>query len=1047
MHQSKLQELQDKYDIELRSITSALKEERRKNSALDSKNSATLPTTTPYIKRGDELVDIEKDMNALRKTIQEYKADKDKLEEDLESTCQALHNARNERKEWLKEKLSGGQSEIQHLTSKLEVVTRREEGTKMRCCDLEDQLDTLRSKCNQSEERNSWYEEGHDLSDAVKYQKKLEADIRRRDYDLKEIRSEANLREDQIKYYSTLCDLLKDKVAVPADIEFIEEQVKEKVQNYDNRLKSQNNELWRQVEVLERERNDLMKRLRENAAQIGQKGSNFFGLSGDQLVQVMEFATNVRNGNVCLPLNDKSLELTAQLASINIKRTHDRVTIERLEREIQEFKEENGLHEHGVTMELNVMRRVLEGIQKQNNKLRNQVDTLTKSDKVIPQYDKVIPPQTAKQEDLLSPLNQKRIEEIIGERLVDIPFKGQMQVLCLTKEYDKVDQELSILKTSMQRWYQNGHNYKQREKEDNQSSKVGTDKNNSNNDPLRKDKAHMVSPLGSICQKPQQFSEGFTKCEHQPKESQINLEKPIQHQQKGQSSCRAKANLSTSSQPPPSSQDAQVQVDGDITQIEMMERELIQTKESVQRSEHKIILLEKKINRLQCALQESSLSNGGDRTIMAQATIKQLTQLLDEKNRVIRKYRKQNSVPFSVTSEILKRLRRDQDFVVGGRQEMFVEEAKTEDHTSRLAPETNVTKLSSHDHKMNLILREKEITIETMEIRFRNIEASRKEAIDEVKRLEKKLTSLASGHDTKEANTSTSTDNDDMAKRIEEMQNELKNKDAKMKRLASTIKQVKASQKQPEESINQIESLKKEVERVRMVVSVTRRAKEKCERDLILAERAKTDMSNGMDRLQKENSNIMRAQKDKRIAETKAKNITVKFTQLQELMQVSDTSKTEQTNLTSKLNDKVITLQKENAKLRGNLASHKLEVRSEDKGHVQSSRPKVSLSTRGKKEVLVKGPQKDTLNDSRCSEDTKKIGVPSDETTRKSVTMFDLAALEEVRDALFSSKEENMRLTRLHKFEIPFQLDQLKLELKEVSIKAEFCWKTSTYYM
>ena len=46
---------------------------------------------------------------------------------------------------------------------------------------------------------------------------------------------------------------------------------------------------------------------------------------------------------------------------------------------------------------------------------------------------------------------------------------------------------------------------------------------------------------------------------------------------------------------------------------------------------HKIISREKKINRLQCDLQESSLSKRGDRAVMSQATMEQLTQLLDEK--------------------------------------------------------------------------------------------------------------------------------------------------------------------------------------------------------------------------------------------------------------------------------------------------------------------------------------------------------------------------------------------------------------------------------
>ena len=86
--------------------------------------------------------------------------------------------------------------------------------------------------------------------------------------------------------------------------------------------------------MLEADRLKLMRQLRDNAAQIGEKGIRFWGLSAGQLMKVTEFATNLRDGITDLPLDDKSLELSAKVKTLEMQVSTDKLTIERLEREI-----------------------------------------------------------------------------------------------------------------------------------------------------------------------------------------------------------------------------------------------------------------------------------------------------------------------------------------------------------------------------------------------------------------------------------------------------------------------------------------------------------------------------------------------------------------------------------------------------------------------------------------------------------------------------------------------------------------------------------------
>ena len=62
-------------------------------------------------------------------------------------------------------------------------------------------------------------------------------------------------------------------------------------------IEAQNIELNRQgqVDMLEADRLKLMRQLRDDAAQIGEKGIRFWGLSAAQLMKVTEFATNLHD--------------------------------------------------------------------------------------------------------------------------------------------------------------------------------------------------------------------------------------------------------------------------------------------------------------------------------------------------------------------------------------------------------------------------------------------------------------------------------------------------------------------------------------------------------------------------------------------------------------------------------------------------------------------------------------------------------------------------------------------------------------------------------
>jgi len=191
---------------------------------------------------------------------------------------------------------------------------------------------------------------------------------------LKRLNNQLGIEIEKRRVVSKACDWLKEKASLgPSDFVFDDEEIKAAMIGEDNHLKSENAELSRQIEALEGERTKLLSQLRERAVEIGDKGVRFLGMNSQQVAQIMEFSQNIRKGTIELPLNDRSKELLSAMAALKSQREIDKVTIERLEREMFSLSAASNEPHGGESI---VIKRALNDLTNENLKLRSDIDVL-----------------------------------------------------------------------------------------------------------------------------------------------------------------------------------------------------------------------------------------------------------------------------------------------------------------------------------------------------------------------------------------------------------------------------------------------------------------------------------------------------------------------------------------------------------------------------------------------------------------------------------------------------------------------------------------------
>jgi hypothetical protein len=151
---------------------------------------------------------------------------------------------------------------------------------------------------------------------------------------LEQMTSKYGAAQDSIGVLKYAFDKLKKEAGKPANFMYPEVELEQEMYGENARLQSQLLEAEDQIGTLELENTRVRKAMKNQAGMIGEQGFKFQGMSSDMLLQVNEFATNLREGKVDLPLNDRSAELLKENKRLKDEEKAMKLRIERYEREI-----------------------------------------------------------------------------------------------------------------------------------------------------------------------------------------------------------------------------------------------------------------------------------------------------------------------------------------------------------------------------------------------------------------------------------------------------------------------------------------------------------------------------------------------------------------------------------------------------------------------------------------------------------------------------------------------------------------------------------------
>ena len=205
-----------------------------------------------------ELIKVRRENQQLHLLHDRCLRDKNQAERDLDSAIQALNEAKLGAKEQIASERRKERVSTKEANAKLDTTQQRESALRKRCADTEEQLEDLRRQFERLEERNSAYEKNQGLTEAIRCQNQLEADIRRRDYDLKCLNETFGVTMEKNRALIKACDWLKEKANLEPDFAFDDEEIKLALTLEDNSLKCENDELSRQTAALEGRRSALL---------------------------------------------------------------------------------------------------------------------------------------------------------------------------------------------------------------------------------------------------------------------------------------------------------------------------------------------------------------------------------------------------------------------------------------------------------------------------------------------------------------------------------------------------------------------------------------------------------------------------------------------------------------------------------------------------------------------------------------------------------------------------------------------------------------------
>lgn len=320
-HETIIQRLQEEHELENREIKKSLRSEKKRVAELQEENERMRDST--------QVGALQKKLTKAENALKTQKDKNKNLQEQIEVGADELRRVAEKYidlddnfNEQLQSRVKAESRKIQQLEGQIKQEKERTELVRQNHSNLMEQLHEEQQERHEAEMRNTLYEQGHGLEQAVAVQKHLKKDIKTLERTLIEKGRENEKLSELNDVLEETCRRFKNELALPPDFKYDDLEIRQGIQTEIQRLHGLNVMWQQQNKDLESERLRLLKALRTQAQMHSNKGGNALGLNADQLLKLNEFVDQLKQGKEMediVVLDDKSQKLKDELDEIKVQ--------------------------------------------------------------------------------------------------------------------------------------------------------------------------------------------------------------------------------------------------------------------------------------------------------------------------------------------------------------------------------------------------------------------------------------------------------------------------------------------------------------------------------------------------------------------------------------------------------------------------------------------------------------------------------------------------------------------------------------------------------
>eukprot|EP00981_Chlorochromonas_danica_P012527 scaffold5121_cov223-Ochromonas_danica.AAC.5 len=270
----------------------------------------SLQDTTQAGKVQKQLEELSREQASNNAVIEELKAYLVETAEERDALVKQLDDIDGEIDQRVADKIAKERKRVQVLEATIQRLQAEQKANEEHYKAVDEEQRELVKTVDELTHWKTVYEAGHGLQQLARTERKLSDDLKR----LQRAFEEQNLALGQERQSREVLHLaferLKKECGKPADFSYPDLDLHMEVESNISQLNTQIDHLEKQLDYMEEENTRLRKSLRNTTAVMGDDGQiKFPGLDADMLVKINEFAANLREGKLELPLNDRSRAL------------------------------------------------------------------------------------------------------------------------------------------------------------------------------------------------------------------------------------------------------------------------------------------------------------------------------------------------------------------------------------------------------------------------------------------------------------------------------------------------------------------------------------------------------------------------------------------------------------------------------------------------------------------------------------------------------------------------------------------------------------------